>query len=216
MAESACQAITVSRRIGAPAGEIFRLLTDPRRHGDLDGSGMLRGTESGPVIRGVGDIFVMKMYFDELGDYQMINHVVEYEPERRIGWEPEAGPGHPNAEPGADRPARWGQRWSYELTPDGPQATRQVTGNRQNGLPLRKLSHSMGSSPVPDGKMRCPSRPNTRPSWLVGRSMSAQLSQPTRMDRTTTTAVSGMNAPGAWRTRPCHPARPSMTGSCQR
>jgi hypothetical protein len=37
----------------------------------------------------------MKMYFTELGEYEMNNHVVEYEPDRRIGWEPEAGRGHP-------------------------------------------------------------------------------------------------------------------------
>ena len=53
----------------------------------------------------------------------MINHVVEHEPDRRIGWEPEAGRGHPNAEPEAERPARRGQRWSFQLTPDGPDAT---------------------------------------------------------------------------------------------
>ena len=115
--------ITVSRRICAPASEIFQLLANPGRHRDLDGSGMLRGLVSGNTISRVGDVFVMQMYFDELGDYQMINHVVEYEPDRRIGWEPEAGHGHPNAEPAADRPARWGQRWSFELTPDGPDAT---------------------------------------------------------------------------------------------
>jgi hypothetical protein len=115
--------ITVSRRIGAPAGEIFQVLADPGRHRDLDGSGMLRGVVSGAVIYGVGDVFVMKMYVDELGEYQMINHVVEYEPGRRVGWEPEAGRGHPNAEPGAERPARWGQRWSFQLTADGPDAT---------------------------------------------------------------------------------------------
>ena len=115
--------ITVSRRICAPASEIFRLLADPGRHRDLDGSGMLQGVVSGTTISGVADVFVMQMYFEELGDYQMINHVVEYEPGRRIGWEPEAGRGHPNAEPAADRPARWGQRWSFELTPDGPDAT---------------------------------------------------------------------------------------------
>ena len=45
------------------------------------------------MVCGVGDVFVMKMYFDELGEYHMINHVVEYEPDRRIGWEPEAGVG---------------------------------------------------------------------------------------------------------------------------
>jgi hypothetical protein len=115
--------ITVSRRIGAPAGEIFQILADPGRHRDLDGSGMVRGVVSGSAVSGVGDVFVMKMYFTELGEYHMINHVVEYEPDRRIGWEPEAGRGHPNAEPGAERPARWGQRWSFELAPQGPDAT---------------------------------------------------------------------------------------------
>jgi hypothetical protein len=95
--------VTVSRRISAPASAIFQLLADPGRHRDLDGSGMLRGVVPGPVICGVGDVFVMKMYFGELGDYQMINHVVEYEPGQRIGWEPEAGRGHPNAELSARR-----------------------------------------------------------------------------------------------------------------
>jgi hypothetical protein len=115
--------IAVSRRICAPASAIFQLLADPRRHRDLDGSGMLRDVVSGTTICGAGDVFMMKMYFEELGDYHMINHVVEYEPNRRIGWEPEAGPGHPNAEPEATRPARWGQRWSFELTSAGPDVT---------------------------------------------------------------------------------------------
>ena len=123
MAGSEYEPIKVSRRIGAPASVIFPILADPARHRELDGSGMLRGVVSGTTISGVGDVFVMQMYFDELGDYQMINHVVDYQPDRRIGWEPEAGRGHPNAEPDAERPARWGQRWSFELTPDGPDAT---------------------------------------------------------------------------------------------
>jgi hypothetical protein len=63
------------------------------------------------------------MNFPHLGDYEMNNHVVEYEPDRRIGWEPEAGRGHPDAAPGSPERARWGQRWSYQLTPDGPDST---------------------------------------------------------------------------------------------
>ena len=114
--------VKVSRRIGAPAATIFRVLADPRRHTELDGSGMLRGTVTMTPISGVGDVFVMKMYFSELGDYEMNNHVVEYEPDRRIGWEPEAGRGHPAAAAAASE-RRWGQRWSYELVPDGPDAT---------------------------------------------------------------------------------------------
>jgi RNA polymerase sigma-70 factor, ECF subfamily len=114
--------VTVSRRIAAPASAIFEVLADPRRHVELDGSGMLRGAVTSAVISGVGDVFVMKMYFEPLGDYEMNNHVVEYEPDRRIGWEPEAGRGHPNASAGSDQ-NRWGHRWAYELQPVGPDAT---------------------------------------------------------------------------------------------
>jgi hypothetical protein len=114
--------IAVSRRIGASAHEIFLILTDPVRHIEFDGSGMLRGAATTEPIGGVGDVFVMKMYFAEHGDYEMNNHVVEYEPDRRVGWEPEAGRGHP-ASGLADTGGRWGHRWSYELTPDGPDAT---------------------------------------------------------------------------------------------
>ena len=52
----------------------------------------------------------------------MNNHVVEYEPDRRIGWEPEAGRGHPGAAAEQDG-SRWGHRWTYELVPDGTDAT---------------------------------------------------------------------------------------------
>lgn len=118
-----CQPVTVSRRISAPAHDIFQILANPARHREFDGSQSLRGTESEAVVSGVGDVFVMKMYYPHLGDYEMNNHVVEYEPDRRIGWEPAAGRGHPNAAADGEDPARWGQRWSYELTPDGPDAT---------------------------------------------------------------------------------------------
>jgi hypothetical protein len=112
--------VAVSRRIAAPAADIFRILADPAKHLDLDGSGMVRGSVSGAPVTRVGDVFVIKMYYSELGDYEMNNHVVEYELNRRIGWEPESGRGHPDAGgPGS----RWGQRWSYELEPDGPEAT---------------------------------------------------------------------------------------------
>jgi hypothetical protein len=85
MVGSQYEPITVSRRIGAPASVIFPILADPGRHRELDGSGMVRGVVSGTTISAVGDVFVMSMYFDELGDYQMINHVVEYQSDRRIG-----------------------------------------------------------------------------------------------------------------------------------
>jgi hypothetical protein len=54
MAAAEYEPITVSRLIGAPASEIFRVLADPGRHGELDGSGMLRGVVSGTAISGWG------------------------------------------------------------------------------------------------------------------------------------------------------------------
>src|ERR1700677_19260 len=113
-------AVSVSRRIEAQAGEIFRVLADPGRHTELDGSGMLRGPVASDVITGVGDVFVMQMYVSELGDYQMNNRVVEFEQDLLIGWEPAPGHGHPAEEEGPDG---WGQRWSFSLVPDGPGAT---------------------------------------------------------------------------------------------
>jgi hypothetical protein len=112
--------VEVSRRIKAPAHQIFAILADPVRHVDLDGSGMLRGAVTTAPVTRVGDTFVMKMFYEAHGDYEMINHVVEFELDRLIGWEPQSGNGHPH-QGGSEE--RWGHRWTYQLTPDGPDAT---------------------------------------------------------------------------------------------
>jgi uncharacterized protein YndB with AHSA1/START domain len=111
--------VSVSRTIAAPAATIFAVLADPARQQDMDGSGMLRGTASPPITR-VGEVFVMNMHYEPLGDYEMNNHVVAFEPGRRIAWQPVSGRGHPDA--GAAN-ARWGHTWSFELHPDGPSTT---------------------------------------------------------------------------------------------
>jgi hypothetical protein len=123
MAEDECKPVAVSRRIDAAAPEIFAILANPGRHLDLDGSGMLREGGSNTIVVGIGDIFVMKMHSQALGDYEMNNHIVEYELNRRIGWEPELR--DVDLPDGAPLPIgnRPGQRWSFELMPDGPNAT---------------------------------------------------------------------------------------------
>lgn len=115
--------VEVSRRIGAPAAVIFEILANPQSHMDFDGSGMLRGTVIDCPISNVGDTFTMKMH--RLGDdYLMINYVVEFEPDRRIFWEP--APGDPSRAENDD-PTKVGipvgYRWGYVLTPDGADAT---------------------------------------------------------------------------------------------
>jgi hypothetical protein len=80
--------ISVARDIDAPAPELFKYLARPADHTTIDGTGMLRGTDDEQVLSGIGDIFEMKMFNDEMGEYVMENHVVEFEPDRRIAWEP--------------------------------------------------------------------------------------------------------------------------------
>jgi len=115
--------IDVSRRIEAPADRIFAILADPGRHMEFDGSGMLRGSAGDGTLTRVGDTFTMRMH--RLGDdYLMLNYVVEFEPDRRISWEP--APGDPSRAEDDD-PAKVGipagYRWGYILTPDGDDVT---------------------------------------------------------------------------------------------
>jgi hypothetical protein len=115
--------LEASRRIEASAELIFAILASPQRHKDFDGSDMLRGVVDDRPITGVGDTFTMKMF--RLGDdYLMINHVVEFVPDRRIFWEP--APGDPSRTEGND-PSKVGiaagYRWGFILAPDGDNAT---------------------------------------------------------------------------------------------
>ena len=115
--------IDASRRIGAPADRIFAILSDPRRHREFDGSGMLRGAVLDRPVTAVGDTFTMRMH--RLGDdYLMLNYVVEFAPARRIFWEP--APGDPSRAEDND-PAKVGipagYRWGYILAPAGDAAT---------------------------------------------------------------------------------------------
>ena len=112
MGNDECKPVLVSRRIEAPAADIFKLLADPERHPEFDGSEMLRPGANNRIIVGVGDVFVTKMYFAAMGDYEMHNRIVVFEPDRCIAWEP----GNPEL-------ARNGSRWRFDLAPDGPNAT---------------------------------------------------------------------------------------------
>jgi hypothetical protein len=78
----------VSRVVHAPAARVFALLADPHRHVDIDGSGLLRGSDASPVT-GIGQTFTMNMHHGELGDYRVINTVTEYDSDARLGWAPD-------------------------------------------------------------------------------------------------------------------------------
>ena len=139
-------------RVGVPAHRraARRLCSGrPGRPGavipSLDGSGMVRGAahDCGRSPESA-TCSPCAMHFPALGDYEMDNHVVEFDPGRRIGWEPAAGRGHP----GDGVEARWGHRWSYALQPDGPDATHR----RPRSTTARAVPQAAQAS-VDDGRL---------------------------------------------------------------
>jgi uncharacterized protein YndB with AHSA1/START domain len=108
--------VSVSRTINAPAGTIFAILADPARHAELDGSEMVRGAVTTGVIGKEGESFGIRMHNDRIGDYEVLNHVVEFEPDRRIAWEPELVRAERVRNPSPPG-TRSGSRWGYELRP---------------------------------------------------------------------------------------------------
>jgi uncharacterized protein YndB with AHSA1/START domain len=113
--------VSVSRRIEASPERLFALVADSANHPLIDGSGMVR--EPAPAVRllQTGDSFLMKMYHDRFGNYQMRNEVVEYEAGRRVVWEPIRVAATPEERETIGDPDRY--RWGYEFLPDGPGAT---------------------------------------------------------------------------------------------
>lgn len=113
-------ALSISRKIGAPADELFAHVARPADHRAIDGSGMVRSADDQQVLSGVGDVFEMRMHNDFLGDYVTENHVVEFERGRRIAWEPvlkETDHPEGRANIGVVAHLRW--RWELAPQPDG-------------------------------------------------------------------------------------------------
>ncbi|KII00415.1 dimethyladenosine transferase [Streptomonospora alba] len=70
--------------IDAPAERIFRIISDPRRHHEFDGSGTVQQARGDAERLGPGSRFGMDM---RMGlPYSTSNRVVEYEENRLIAW----------------------------------------------------------------------------------------------------------------------------------
>ena len=109
--------VSVSRRIGASRADIFRVISSPSGHVDIDGSGMLMAPVDASPMTAVGDHFDMNMDREPLGDlpmgkYQVRNIVTKFEPDSVFEWNVggvEQGP--------------FGHVYGYELTEIGPGQT---------------------------------------------------------------------------------------------
>ena len=92
-AESAsADRVTATRRIAASAHAIFLLVSDPARHVDIDGSGMLQAAPDARPLTEVGQTFDMDMDRRPLGDipnmaeYKVRCTVTQLIPDRLIEW----------------------------------------------------------------------------------------------------------------------------------
>lgn len=70
--------------IDASPATIFAILTDPRQHSRIDGSGTVKGSVSGDSNLTLGSEFRMDMKMG--APYKINNKVVEFEAERLIAW----------------------------------------------------------------------------------------------------------------------------------
>ena len=84
--------VTAARRIAAPAQAIFLLVSDPARHIDIDGSGMLQAAPDARPLTAAGQTIDMNMDRRPLGDipdmaeYTVRCTVTQLIPDRLIEW----------------------------------------------------------------------------------------------------------------------------------
>jgi uncharacterized protein YndB with AHSA1/START domain len=91
--------VSVSRVIAASPEEIFAILADPARHGEIDGSGMVQHARGDAQRLTLGAKFGMDMKAGPI-PYRISNEVVEFDENRLIAWQ------------------HFGKhRWRYELEP---------------------------------------------------------------------------------------------------
>ena len=98
--------VSRTAEVHAPARELFGIVADPRRHGELDGSGTVHDTVSGPPWLSAGARFSVKMTWHGL-PYRVTSRVTEFTEDRVVEWQ------HP-----------LGHRWRWELAPLGESVTR--------------------------------------------------------------------------------------------
>ena len=111
---TATDRVSATRRIAAPAHEIFLIVANPARHAEIDGSGMLQATTDARPLSGVGQEFGMDMDRRPLGDipdmaeYRIRNTVTRLIPDRLLEWTV-AREGDPPV----------GHVWGWEIEPLG-------------------------------------------------------------------------------------------------
>ena len=126
MTSNPTKVVSRSTFVPAPAQLIFDLLADPRRHGEIDGSGSIQSAQlDAPERLSLNATFGMKM---KIGlPYKITNTVVEFEETKTIAWRHFGG-----------------HIWRYILEPvdGGTNVTEQFDWNKSKSPLILKLRNS--------------------------------------------------------------------------
>jgi uncharacterized protein YndB with AHSA1/START domain len=114
MSTATTEAVSVTRRIDAPAEAVFAVLADPATHAAIDGTGWVCDPLDPAALTRVGQVFGMGMYHPNHpdGHYRVHNRVEVLAAPRAIAWQPGT-----YAEDGGWNSGGW--VWRYDLEPDG-------------------------------------------------------------------------------------------------
>ena len=130
MTSDPAKVVSRSTIVPAPAQMIFDLLADPRRHGEIDGSGSIQSAQiDAPERLSLDATFGMQM---KIGvRYKITNTVVEFEEGKTIAWRHFGG-----------------HIWRYILEPvdGGTKVTEQFDYNGSKSVLMLKLRGSMASN----------------------------------------------------------------------
>jgi uncharacterized protein YndB with AHSA1/START domain len=112
--------VSRTAEVHAPPGELFDMVADPRRHGELDGSGTVMATVTGPSRLAQGARFSVKM--KQFGvPYQITSVVTDFDDGHAVEWRNPLG-----------------HRWRWEFTPSPGGSTRVTeTFDYSQASPLR-------------------------------------------------------------------------------
>lgn len=123
---------SATRQIDASAAEIFDILSNPQRHAETDGSGMVVSADQGDRLKNVGDTFTMNMIKED-GDYQTTNEVFAIQENKLIGWK--------NVE-NTTAGVKVGAKWLYKLEPIDADNTNVTLTYQRDELEENLLSMS--------------------------------------------------------------------------
>jgi hypothetical protein len=99
---------TVTKSLAFSPSAVFAVISDPKGHVDIDGSGTLVSAEDQAPVSKVGDVFVIGMNNPAFGSYSIENHITVHEPDSALEWRPKPVGGDAT-----------GVIWGYTLSPEG-------------------------------------------------------------------------------------------------